>query len=107
MLVELKISADLYKEDKQGNAVLLKKNVVTVQLIDTFDIKNPQQVYNEKGNIIKGKCKVLLRDIGPAVLNHPYEYIKGLKKNEEIVNPIVQGFMTGFKTKVKTKTKKE
>ena len=103
MLVELKIPIDLYSEDKEGKEKLVKRNVITRQYIDTEEIRNPQEVFNTKGNVIKNRCKILLLNVGQVLINHSYESIKSLKEETSIKIPKVKGFLAGIKKKNKQK----
>jgi hypothetical protein len=63
MYIEIITKVNLHKEVK-GGSKLIKKNVKVKQYIDTEDIKNPSEVLDSKGNVIKGKCSVKIKDIG-------------------------------------------
>ncbi len=92
--IELKFSANLYDEGtKDKKPKLIKKNVTTKRSVDIKDINYPEQIFNDKGEIIKGKCKIFLKDIGPVIISHPYEFLHNLLKEEP--TPI------GFKIKGK------
>lgn len=93
--LEIKFSANLYDDAVPGKKPkLIKKGVTTKRSVDIRDINYPEQIFNDKGNIIKGKCKIVLKDVGPVIVSHSYEYFHKLL-SDETINPI------GFKYKGK------
>ncbi len=85
MIVELKMSNDIWSEDKHGKEKLIKKGVVTSCEIDTDLITFCCEVLNGKGNVIKNRCKIIMRGSDqPLVVNHSYRYISDLRKVKPI-----------------------
>ena len=90
-LIQLKFTASLYTDGPKPK--LIKKNLTTFKTVEISDIKYPEQIYNSKGNIVRGKCKIVLKDLGPTIISHSYEYIDKLIREEEPKIPV------GFKYK--------
>ena len=83
MRVELKIITDLYSDpDEKGRSKILKKNIKTRISLDTDMFEAPTELFNSRGNVIKNRCKIHIRDIGPMILNHSYEEIAKIKNQQ-------------------------
>ncbi len=95
--VELVVKANIYNSKKS----LIRKNASRRIYIDVLDIKNPREVFNTKGNIVKGECELHIKDLGDLIVNHSYEYIKKIKEEKQN-NKI--GFEYGKNTSNKRKS---
>jgi len=85
MLIDLQTKVDIFKQDKKGKNTLFKKNVIQRVFIDTLDIESIKENINAKGNIDKSTCILYVKNIGEILINHSFDYIKGLKlKNNQI-----------------------
>lgn len=89
-------------EGPEDNPKVIKRNLKVKKLVNVNDIKNPTQVFNDSGKILKNRCKIFLKDEGELVVNKSYEEIKELitKGQFEPTQKI------GFKIKTKNKSKK-
>lgn len=76
-MIEISYNIDIVKEEGEKITVL-KKNLKVKKLVLLSDIKNPTQVYDDKGLVTKNKCKILLKDEGEIVINKSYEEVKSL-----------------------------
>jgi len=76
--IELIVKTNIYSPDKK----LIKRNVIRKILVNIFDIRNPREILNKKGDIIKTACEITIKDFGDIVVNHSYDYIKSLKEEE-------------------------
>ncbi len=84
MKIEIKISVDLVSQKNK----LIKKDIHLRQMIDTEDIYSQQEIFNQRGNLVKNKCKIFVKDLGPLIVSHSYNEIK------ELVKPLViKGFI--------------
>ena len=88
--VTLTVLTDLYTDpDKNGKERLIKKDIKTLMNIDIDHLEMPTQIINTKGSIVKNKCRIVLRDYGPLVVNHSWEEINELKNETRIT---IRGF---------------
>lgn len=85
MLKELKVLNDIYKQDEEGEVVLVKKNVITKCFIDISDFTGPVEVINMQGKPYKTRCRIMHKDLGELVVNHRYAEIKKLKESKKII----------------------
>lgn len=76
--IELTVKTNIYSPDKK----LIKRNVIRKIYVNIFDIKNPREILNKKGDIVKTACEITIKDFGDIVVNHSYDYIKNLKEEE-------------------------
>ena len=72
--VELTVKANIYNSKQ----ILLKKNAYRRIFVEVLDIRNPREVFNSKGNIVKNECELHIKDLGDLIVNHSYTYIKEL-----------------------------
>ncbi len=90
--VTLTVITDLYSDpDKNGKEKLIKRGIKTKMNIDTDHFDMCTQIINTKGDIVKNKCRILVRDYGPIVVNHSWEEINDLK-NETKHRTQIKGF---------------
>ncbi len=82
MMVEIKQIFNLYDENDKGKKKLIKKNILIKRQVNVNDISNPSQIINDKGSIVKKKCKIYVKDVGELIINHSYEYISDLIMNK-------------------------
>ena len=76
--LEITYHIDIVKEEKNGKDKIIKRNLPVKKLVAINDIKNPTQLFSEKGLLIKNKCRIFVKDEGDLVINKSYEYIKNL-----------------------------
>lgn len=100
-MIEISYHIDIVKEEGEKLTVL-KRNLKVKKLVLLSDIKNPTQVYDDKGVVTKNRCKVLLKDEGELVINKSYEEVKLLitQDTQKPQSPI------GFKYKNRNKNVK-
>jgi hypothetical protein len=102
--VELKVKFDIYSEPKSTNEKpkVIKKGVIAkICCNPESDLFTPCEVVNNKGNVVKNECSVVVKDRGQLIVNHSYEEVKKMiYGEEELINPI------GFKIKKDIKKKK-
>lgn len=80
MLYEFKVVKDLYDEpDREGLSKLIKKGIITKQLIDLDEI-SISEVISNYGRVYKNRCLVQHRDLGHIMVMHKYSDIKQLKQ---------------------------
>lgn len=92
MKKEFKVLSDIYTlPDENGVQKVIKKNIVTKVLLDTEDIKYPEEIFNSKGVVLKGVCMIKLQDGEIKKLKHKYEEIKSLIATNETPTKI-KGF---------------
>lgn len=94
-MIEITYNIDIATE-KKGKTVYIKKNVPVKKLVAVQDIKNPSQIFDKRGNIIKNKCSILLKDEGEMVINKSYEAVKKLITQK---SPKLPQKLIGFKIK--------
>ncbi len=89
--VDLILVSSLYSDpDEKGFSKCIKRNIKTKINIDVDYLEYPSQIYNDKGKVLKNKCKVQIRDVGSMTVNHSYEYIKKLKDKD--TRSVIKGF---------------
>ena len=100
-MIEISYNIDIIKEEDE-KVIVVKKNLRVKKLVLVSDIKNPTQVYNDKGLVTKNRCRILLKDEGELVINKSYEEVK------EIISEVSQKpqAQIGFKLKNKHKNVK-
>jgi len=94
-MIEIVYNIDIVLE-KRGKAKVIKRNLPVKKLVAVQDIKNPTQVFNKAGRIIKNKCSILLKDEGEVVINKSYEAVKKLISETKSTVPQK---LIGFKLK--------
>ena len=100
-MMEISYNIDIIKEEDE-KVIVVKKNLRVKKLVLVSDIKNPTQVYNDKGLVTKNRCRILLKDEGELVINKSYEEVKEII-SETSQKPQAQ---IGFKLKNKHKNVK-
>ena len=100
-MIEISYNIDIIKEEDE-KVIVVKKNLRVKKLVLVSDIKNPTQVYNDKGLVTKNRCRILLKDEGELVINKSYEEVKEII-SETSQKPQAQ---IGFKLKNKHKNVK-
>lgn len=98
--IELSYSINLI-EGPDDKPKVVKRNLKVKKLVNVNDIKNPTQVFNNSGKILKNKCKIFLKDEGELVIDKSYEEIRDLISKNQF-EPKQQ---IGFKIKTKNKPK--
>lgn len=92
--VTLNVINDLYSEpDKNGKDKLIKRNIKTRMNIDIDMFEMPIEIINSKGNVVKNKCRIYVRDVGPMTIAHTWDEIMELKKDIRDHRTIVKGFL--------------
>ena len=82
--VELSIETSLYSEpDKDGKSVLIKKNIPLKISVYINDISSHEQVFNNKGKVLKGFCRIHHKDKGDLIVKATYDQIRKLKHRED------------------------
>lgn len=76
-MIEITYNIDI-AEERNGKVKVIKKNLPVKKLVAIHDIRNPSQVFDKKGKLLKNKCSILLKDEGEVVINRSYESIKKL-----------------------------
>lgn len=76
-MIEITYNIDI-AEERNGKVRVIKKNLPVKKLVAVHDIRNPSQVFDKKGRLLKNKCSILLKDEGEVVINRSYESIKKL-----------------------------
>ena len=91
MQKEIKIVSDIYtdvhskmKNGKVHNKeILIKKDAVCKKIINTEDIISISEVFNNKGNILKSRCKINIKSEGEYLVDESYKdtvnYLYNLK----------------------------
>lgn len=80
-------SIDLYTEpDSKGKEKLLKKGIRVKQSININDIISWDQIFNSKGTVLKNKCRIYVKDLGPVIVNTSTEEIQKLKDENHKLN---------------------
>ena len=90
MQIEIIKTVNLYKDTKGNKSKLIKRNAKYKMYINTNHISNPTEILDEKGNVLKNKCSVIIKDIGETVINKSYEEVKNLIRKQR---HIVKGFI--------------
>lgn len=90
-MIEISYNIDIV-EEKDDKINVIKKNLRVKKLVAVLDIKNPTQVYNEKGKLIKNKCRVYIKDEGEITINFGYEQMKELLTQKTNQPPNLIGF---------------
>ena len=94
MKTELKVISSLWsKPDADGITHCIKKNIITRREVHVEDILSHEEIYNEKGVILKTQCVVILDKQGMTVVKHSYDYISNVVDKREKMKQI------GFKYK--------
>lgn len=76
-MIEITYNIDII-EEKDEKIKVIKRNLKVKKLVSLSDIKNPTQIYNDKGVVTKNKCRIWLKDEGEIVINKSYEDVKKL-----------------------------
>lgn len=92
--LEIKYTMSAYTESEPPK--LLFKQYVK-KLVYLSDIRNPTQVVNSKGQVLKTKCKITLINDGDYVINHSYTELVDILR-EYSHKPVSK---IGFKLKTK------
>lgn len=100
-MIEISYNIDIV-EGEDDNVKVIKRNLPVKKLVSIQDIKNPTQIFNKKGTVIKNKCRIYLKDEGELVINKSYEQVKRII-TEEKTKPQAQ---IGFKLKKRNKNVK-
>ena len=100
-MIEISYNIDIV-EGTEDNIKVIKRNLPVKKLVAVQDIKNPTQIFNKKGAIIKTKCRIFLKDEGELVINKSYEQVKQII-TEKKPKPQAQ---IGFKFKNRNKNVK-
>lgn len=79
--IQLKFIANLYNSDEK-HPKIIKKNVCTNKSVDIRDIHCVEEMFNSRGNILKKRCKIFIREIGPTIVDESYEKIVQLLEKE-------------------------
>lgn len=94
---ELKFYINIISDDSTEESVkYIKKNVLVRKVVSIYDIKNPTQLINSKGKIVKNKCRIFIKDEGELTVNHPYKEMVNLIRN---FTKISSSTKIGFKLK--------
>lgn len=99
MKIEINVPVDLMSERNK----IIRRNIIIKHFVDIEDIKTPQQIFNSKGNIVKNKCKVIIKDLGQIIIGHSYEYIKNIIEDKRI---IIKGFLNEERNQSKRRNKR-
>lgn len=93
----LSIRSDVVSQspDKNGKHKLIKSNIITRKLVKVHDITNPEEVFDNKGKILKNYCRINLNN-ETIVIKHSFDYIVKL-----IDNNTTRFKVEGFKYKNK------
>lgn len=94
-MIEITYNIDI-AEERNGKVKVIKKNLPVKKLVAVHDIRNPSQVFDKKGKLLKNKCSILLKDEGEVVINRSYESIKKLITE---TRSMVPQKLIGFKLK--------
>lgn len=89
MQIEITSTVNLYKDIKGGKK-LIKRNAKYKIFINTNHLSNPTEILDDKGNILKGKCSVIIKDIGETIIDKSYDEVKDLIRKQR---HIVKGFL--------------
>lgn len=90
-MIEIVYNIDVV-EEKDDKINVLKRNLKVKKLVSLSDIKNPTQVYNEKGKLVKNKCRILIKDEGEITINCGYKQMKRLLTKKIRQTPNIIGF---------------
>lgn len=94
--VELTVSSNLYSEpDKNNKQKLIKKDILTKLSVYIYDIEAHEEVFDQKGKLLKNSCRIHHKNIGTLVVNATYNDILSLKNKQH--NP--QSKFVGFNSK--------
>lgn len=94
-MIEITYNIDI-AEEKKGKVKIIKRNLPVKKLVAVHDIKNPTQIFDKKGKLIKNKCSILLKDEGEVIINKSYEAVKKLISETKSTVPQK---LIGFKLK--------
>lgn len=97
--IELNTHSSLYSEpDKNGKTTLIKSNIPIKISIYLNDITGHEEVFNNKGKVLKGFCRIHHKDIGSTIVKISYEKLKELKYIEDKPQHSSIGFIYKNKT---------
>tara|TARA_R110000868_G_scaffold14414_2_gene67057 strand:+ start:47759 stop:48151 length:393 start_codon:yes stop_codon:yes gene_type:complete len=111
MIVEITRIYNIHS--KKDPSRLIKKNVLVKKAVHLSHITNPSEITDIKGNIIKDKCQIHLRNEGLIIINHSYGLISTMLLDTFYPEHKPIGFSRFFKEqeeerlKEKRKLKKE
>lgn len=87
MRYNFKLKEDLYKEDKQGKPICVKKGVITERNFDTNHIIGVGKVFSKNGKEMKKRCSIEFLENKIIIVEHKYEEII------KLIEPIkIKGF---------------
>jgi len=91
MNIEISYYQDVLKHDPSDPSldVVIARNKLFKNDIDTKDITVVSWYYNKKGERIKSKCQIIHKDLGVLVVNTPYDIMRERKANKPIT---IKGF---------------
>lgn len=93
MMIEIKFKAPLFSApDKEGTQKILKRSVLYKEQIDTEHIKSVGWVYKKSGILDLKRCRINHADLGSIIVEHSFDYISDLRKNNRVV---IKGFAHG------------
>jgi hypothetical protein len=100
-MIEISYNIDIV-EGTEDNVKVIKRNLPVKKLVAIQDIKNPTQIFNKKGAVVKTKCRIYLKDEGELIINKSYEQVKQIITEKK---PKRQA-QIGFKLKKRNKNVK-
>ncbi len=90
MRKEFRVLSDIYTiPDEDGNQKVIKKNILTKMYIDNCEIKYTEEIFNNKGTVLKGVCVVKLTDGEIKRLKHTYQEVKDFINIIHTPTPII------------------
>lgn len=89
-MIDIKFKAPLLDvPDKDGIQKVLRRAVLYKEQIDTEHIKSVGWVYKKNGSLDTKRCRINHADLGSLIIEHSYDYIAELRRNNRIV---IKGF---------------
>ncbi len=97
--IELSFRTSLYTEpDKDGKTKLIKKDIPIKVSVYINDISGHEEVFNNKGKILKGFCRIHHEKIGSIIVKESYSKIRQLKERDDKPPHLPIGFK--YKNKI-------
>lgn len=81
----------LGEPDEKGKPRVIKRNVVTREMIYTEDIRGVAEIYNNGGRVLKGYCRIRLDNCGELVVKHPFKQMQELMDAHK-KRAVIKGF---------------
>ena len=100
-MIEISYNIDIV-EGEEDNIKVIRRNLKVKKLVYLSDVRNPTQVYNTSGRLLKNKCRVIIKDEGEITINCGYKQMKELLTQK----PYQYQSKIGFKLKNNKNVKK-